>query len=296
MAAAPPTEEIDVADSRYRFLLIGAWAPPADAPIRMTNLRNNRDNMLTNNARLPGLLGDTTWDVHPGAPAAPGFWPVETREEFAVAGVNRLPLVHEACASGKWNALVLLGGGDPGYIEAREIGRRHRIAVTACAHAQMHAACMLGTRFSILDVSEGHNLRMADLVVQYRMADRCASIRNLEFPLPRAAHAGRVNLQQENQRFMREGQSAMLDTAVEQAVAPSEEDGAESLIFGCSAAFWLQAPLSRRLAELGWDVPVLEGYSSAVAMARLLVDLGEDASGLAFPADPPKRIRRRKFA
>jgi hypothetical protein len=57
----------------------------------------------------------------------------------------------------------------------------------------------------------------------------------------------------------------------------------------------LQAPLSRRLAELGWDVPVLEGYSSAVAMARMLVDLGEDASGLAFPADPPKRIRRRKF-
>lgn len=79
---------------------------------------------------------------------------------------------------------------------------------------------------------------------------------------------------------------------MEAAVAAIEQDGAEVLIFGCSAAFWLQKPLQQRLLELGWDVPVLEGYASAIAMAKLLVGLGVDASGLAFPGDPPPRIRR----
>jgi allantoin racemase len=281
--------------ARYRCLLISAFSLPEGSGYRMRAFRGRKEDMLLNGERLTPLLEGAEWDVHPGAPATHGHHPVEMREEFAITGVNRLPLVREACESGRWNAIILLGGGDPGYVEAREIGHRHRVAVTACAHAQMHAACVLGTRFSILDISENHNIRMADLVVQYRMTDRCASIRNVEFPLPRPAHAGRPNVQEESERHARGEPSAMLDAAVTEAVAAIEEDGAESIILGCSAAYWLQVPLRERLAALGWDVPVLEGYSAAVAQAKMLVDLGVDASGLAFPADPPKRTRRRKF-
>ena len=61
-----------------------------------------------------------------------------------------LPLVKEACESGKYNAIILLGGGEPGFLEAREIGRRYRIPVTSCAFSQMHVATMLGNKFSIL--------------------------------------------------------------------------------------------------------------------------------------------------
>jgi Asp/Glu/hydantoin racemase len=281
--------------ARYRFLLISAFSLPEGANYRMRAFRGKKMDMLLNGERLAPMLEGVEWEVHPGALATHGPFPVEMREEFAITGVNRLPLVREACESGKWNAIILLGGGDPGYAEAREIGHRYRVAVTACAHAQMYAACMLGTRFSILDISENHNLRMADLVVQYRMTDRCASIRNLEFPLPRPAHAGRVSVQDESERHASGEPSAMLEAAVTDSVSAIEEDGAESIIHACSAAYWLQAPLSQRLAELGWDVPVLEGYSAAVAQAKMLVDLGVDASGLAFPADPPKRVRRRKF-
>ena len=102
-------------------------------------------------------------------------------------------------------------------------------------------------------------------------------------------------MQDESERFAREGGAAMLDSAMNEAVAAIEDDGAETLILGCSAAYWLQRPLQTRLRELGWDVPVLEGYRCAIAQAKLLVDLGVDASGLAYPLDPPKRVRRRKF-
>jgi hypothetical protein len=58
--------------------------------------------------------------------------------------------------------------------------------------------------------------------------------------------------------------------------------------------FWLQSFLQRRLEELGWEIPVLEGYSCAITLAKLFVDLGVDASGLNFPSDRPRQWRRKK--
>jgi len=52
--------------------------------------------------------------------------------------------------------------------------------------------------------------------------------------------------------------------------------------------------LQKRLSEIGWDVPVLEGARSAIAVAKMLVDLGLDASGLAFPGERPAKWRRKK--
>jgi hypothetical protein len=46
---------------------------------------------------------------------------------------------------------------------------------------------------------------------------------------------------------------------------------------------------------MGWEIPVLEGYSCAIVLAKLFVDLGVDASGLTFPGDRPKRWRRKKI-
>jgi len=77
-------------------------------------------------------------------------------------------------------------------------------------------------------------------------------------------------------------------------VAAIEEDGAEVLTMGCSATFWLQPFVEQRLKALGWDIPVLEGYSSAIQLAKLYVDLGITASALTFPPDHPKRWRRKK--
>ena len=229
------------------------------------------------------------------APAPHGDWPVELREEFALVGASRLPIVREACESGKYNAIVLLGGGDPGFVEAREIARRYHIPVTACAHAQMHTAILLGDKFAVVDISEAHNMQMRDLVVRYRFADKCASIRNIDFPLPRPALPDARPVHREQQRACAGERSDMLEAAVVASVAAIEEDGAEVIILGCSAAYWLQPFLQARLAEIGWEVPVLEGYRCAMALAKLLVSLGLDASGLAFPSDHPKKSRRKKL-
>ena len=86
----------------------------------------------------------------------------------------------------------------------------------------------------------------------------------------------------------------MLERSVTESIAAIEEDGAEVIILGCSAAFWMRPHLQRRLHESGWDVPVLEGYGCAIEIAKLLVNLRQSVSGLAHPSDHPRKWRRRK--
>jgi allantoin racemase len=278
---------------RKRLLLIQPYTFAADSPLFVPPRDETRQARLINFEDYGHLLDDVDWDVHPGPVGPFGDSFVETREEFATVGVLRLPIVRAAVQSGDWDAIVLLGGGDPGFAEAREIGQRAGVPVVACAHAQMVVATMLGHRFSVLDVSEVHNMQMADLVVRYRMTEHCAAVRCIDAPLPRPSRPGAGNVQAEK---VAPGQpSAVLDRAVAEAVAAIEQDGAESLILGCSAMYWMRPHLARRLAEMGWEVPVLEGYRAAIEMAKLLANLGLSASGLAFPRDNARRVRRRKM-
>ena len=279
---------------KYRFLLINAFSLAPGGDFQLRSFSGPKETQIYNYEDLKPFLADIDWELHPGAPATHGNWPVTTKQEFMSVGNNRLPLVREACASGKYNAIVLLGGGDPGYMEAREIGRQYRIPITTSAHAQMHIAGLLGNKFSIVDIAETHNMQMYHLVVQYRMTDRCASIRNVNFPLPSPNIPNDRPIHLERDRALQCGTSDMLEAAVKEAIAAIEEDGADTIILGCSAAFWLQPLLQKKLLESGWDVPVLEGFRSAVLVAKTLVDLGVDASGLAVPAGRPAKWRRKK--
>lgn len=279
---------------RYRFLLIQAFQLPESSAYRHHALEGPKEKSLQNFDQIGHLLADVEWDLHPGALTTYGDWQVENQEEFCHAAAGRLGIVREACAGGKYNALVLLGGGEPGFQPAREIARQYGIPVTSCAWAQMHIASTLGSRFSVIDLAENHSSYYAGLVVQHRFDARCASIRNLQMPHPRPGY-NEVHLAKQKEKVLAGETSPMLEAAVSEAVAAIEEDGAEVITFGCSALFWLQPFLEKRLRDIGWDVPVIEGYRCAIELAKLMVNLGATASGLAFPGDRPQKWRRKKF-
>jgi allantoin racemase len=281
-------------NQRKRLLLIKPYSFPETSRYYEPVDDDRREAQVMNYEDVAPLLADVDWELHPGPTAPQGDGFVETREEFARVGVARLPIVRTACASGRYDAIVLLGGGDPGFIEAREIGQRTNTPVTACAHAQMHIAAMLGNKFSVIDVSEVHSMHTYNLVVQYRCVEKCASIRCLDFPMPREANPDLPPPGTEKAKAARGEQSEMLDRAITEAVAAIEHDGAETIICGCSETYWMQPYLQRELLRLGWEVPVLEGYRAAIGMAKLLAGLGVSVSGLAYPSDRPKQWRRRK--
>lgn len=265
-----------------------AAGPPKDLP-KTQRLMNYQ------HLDLGRHLDGCEWELDPGPLTPYGDWMVENREEFALVGAGVLERVRSACSSGDWDAVVLLGGGEPGVFPAREIGHRHNIPVISVAAAQMHVACMLGARFTVLDIAESHSSHYASLIHGHGMAGRCASIRIVDFPLPRPGVPESSTIFEQRDLAFANGTSGAVALAVQQASDAIEQDGAEVIMFGCSLLFWLQPYVQRGLRELGWDVPVLEGYSCAFAQARLQLALGVDTSGLAYPTDRPGRRRRKKL-
>jgi len=283
---------------KYRLLLMLPFHLPPDSPYTGTQYSKDapKEKVLMNYQNNKHLLEaeDVEWDLSLGPLASYGNWPVENREEFALVAAGRLPVVREACESGKYNGIVLLGGGEPGFIESREIAKHYGIPVTANAWSQMHMATMLGNKFSVIDLADSHNMFYYNLVVQHHFTDRCASIRNINYPLPRPGCVDEHSLHKDRDKALRGEPSRAVDVAVQEAVAALEEDGAEVITFGCSGTFWLQPFVKKRLTEMGWDVPVLEGYSCSIALCKAMIDLGVDASGLYLPSDRPKKWRRKK--
>ena len=281
-------------EKTFRFLFIPAFKVPEGSRFMQTREGVPKDYRLMNYDGIKHLLEDVEWELHDGPLLPYGDWPVENREEFCLVAAARLPIVREACESGKYNGLILLGGGEPGFIESREIARQYNIPVTSCAFAQMHVASMLGNKFSVIDLAESHNMFYYNLIVQHRFTERCASIRNINYPLPRPGYTGRPFILNEREKALAGEPSEAVDRAVEEAVCAIEEDGAEALIFGCSATYWLKPFLEKSLNEMGWEVPVLEGYGCAIVLLKAMVGLGVNVSGLMLPGDNPKKWRRKK--
>lgn len=284
----------DTALSKYRFLLIPPFRLPSKTKWGYQTL--HLDGSLPKHERLMNAdmvlpyLEDVQWDLHPGAEPTYGDWPVETREEFTYAANARLLNIREACASGKYNAVILLGGGEPGFLEAREMCRKHGIVCTANAHAQMYLATLLGNKFTVIDIAGVHNVYYRDLIYQHQLQGRCASIRNIGMHLPRPGAEDGPQLREERRKALAGEKSLAVDNAVDQAEKAVKEDGAEVITLGCSGVFWLKPFIERGLAERGWEVPVLEGYSASIELAKLMVNLGVNASGITYMSDNPKRL------
>lgn len=284
-------------NKKYRFLLIPPFRLPTDTNWGYQTLHKDgslpKTDRLMNGEMIAPFLEDVDWDLHPGELASYGDWPVETREEFTYAANARLGNIREACESGKYNGIILLGGGEPGFLEAREICRKFNIVCTANAHSQMYLATTLGNKFSVIDISGVHNVYYRDLIHQHQLQNRCASIRNIGMHLPRPGSEDGPQLREERNKALAGKKSLAVDNAIEQAELALLEDGAEVITLGCSGVFWLRPFIEDGLASRGWEVPVLEGYSASITLAKLMLDLGINASGLTYMSDLPQRLPNR---
>jgi Asp/Glu/hydantoin racemase len=283
----------------YKFMLIPpfrlpdkdqytvpAYSEPAETP-KVKRLLNS-DFVLSH-------LENVDWDLHPGAEPPYGNWSVETREEFAYAATARIDCVREACESGKYNAVILLGGGEPGFLESREIGRKHGVVVTANAFSQMYLATILGDSFSVIDIEGVHNVYYRDLVRTHQLQHRCRSIRSIGYSLPRPGDDDPDTLTEQCRAAERGERSVAVERAIDQAEAAIVEDGAEVITLGCSMTFFLQPFIRDGLRARGWDVPVLEGYTAAIELAKLMINLGVNASGITYMGVRPQRVLGKIF-
>ena len=133
-----------------KFLLVNPFRLPANSRFLHRPVEGPKEVQVVNYKDIAHSLEGIDWDFDPGPVTTHGDWSAANREEFAYVAVDRLKIVRAACETGKYDAIVLLGGAEPGFQDAREIGRSSGVVVTGCAFAQMHIASMLGDRFSVI--------------------------------------------------------------------------------------------------------------------------------------------------
>jgi allantoin racemase len=168
-----------------------------------------------------------------------------------------------------YDGVILACFSDPGIHAAKEISE---IPVVGIQEASLHAAAMLGFKFTILTPLARRIPHKHAEVRRYRLEDSLASVRALGMSVAETdADPARTK-----QRIL------------EVAARAAEEDGAEVMILGCAGMAGYAAEVER---ELG--VVVLDPSAVALKLCEALIDAGLRHSKRAFFAKPPvKQIKK----
>ena len=233
------------------------------------NITEAVTDIMATEARLSART-DTV--IHPTT-ATFGVEYIENRGEASIAGHAVLDVLAKN-ASG-YDAAIVAAFGDPGLAAAKEMMEMPVVGIAEAAFLTAHA---LGRHYSILSVTKRLGIWFRECAEEHGLAGRLAAVRALDVPVTNIANA--------------RAETGQL--LVDLCHATIEEDGAEVITFGCSGSFWLQPFVQKRLTEMGWEIPVLEGYSCAISLAKMFLRLGVNSSGLTFPGDRPKKWRRKK--
>lgn len=169
----------------------------------------------------------------------------------AIVMQDLLHTVIEAERDG-YDAVVIGCFYDLGLQEARELSER--MVVTAPCESSVLLAGSLAHNFSVIVGRRKWIPQMHDNVRRYGLDSRLASFRYIDLWVPQY-HEDEVETAR---RFHEAGRKAV------------EEDGAESIILGCTASAGFYRELQE---ELG--VPVIDSALAAVKHAEYLVDLRE---------------------
>ncbi|MFX0124092.1 MAG: aspartate/glutamate racemase family protein [Candidatus Hodarchaeota archaeon] len=165
----------------------------------------------------------------------------------------------------KFDAVVIDCMGDPALHAAREITE---IPVVGPGEASFVLASIIGYKFSVLVVLKGVIPRFENKIRMYGFIDRLASVRSIEIPVLRL-----------------EKDEKTQNTLLVEARKAIKEDGADTIILGCTGMLGMAKELQEALG-----IPVIDPTVASLKMAETLVDMEISHSKRAYPY-PPEKIR-----
>ncbi|RLJ36195.1 allantoin racemase [Litoreibacter meonggei] len=223
---------------------------------------------LTQASDFEGILGpeDRLSYVEIGKGAAS----IETELDEILSAPDTVAKIIEAEAEGV-DAVVIDCMGDPGLRPARECVE---IPVLGPCETTMNLACILGHRYSVLAVAANMRVRFENQARIYGAWDKYASTRSVDVPV--------LELDCES--------DLLKEKLFEQAILALENDGADTLIIGCTGMVGLAQSLQEKLRDAGWFVPVIDPIPITVKIAKALVETGISHSKAAYP-NPEKKLK-----
>lgn len=169
------------------------------------------------------------------------------------------------------DAVVIDCMEDPGLWAGREC---LSIPVLGPCQTTMNLASTLGHRFTVLSVTPNMRVHFETQARVYGAGDKYASTRSVDIPVLE----------------LKSGSAMLKERLLEQAIAAIEQDGADTLILGCTGMVGVARGLQDDLAHAGWSVPVLDPVPVTVRVAKVFVDSGISHSKRAYPTPGRKVI------
>jgi len=168
-----------------------------------------------------------------------------------------------------YDGVIINCFGDPGLRAAKE---KLNIPVVGINEPSIHIASILGDKFSIISPAPtwGMTGMTKDRMKLYGFEHKCASIRTVEISV--------LDLEKDK--------SLVVKRVFEEAKKAVDEDGADTIVYGCGAILGVE---ERILKEL--KVPVVVPMFAALKICEALICMGIAQSKHYFPTPPEvKRI------
>lgn len=192
----------------------------------------------------------------------------EFDEALAVPATIRKAMDAEAAGA---SAVVIDCMGDPGLHACREAVT---IPVLGPAQTAMHAAGLLGHRFSFVTVLHRLRAMVGKIIAGYGLNENYASFRAIDVPVLDIAH----------------DMAALNAALTREAAIAVRDDGADVIVLGCTGFFGCAEAMRERLLADGLDVPVIDPIPLTVHMADALVKSGLSHSKSSYPAPGAKPL------
>lgn len=194
---------------------------------------------------------------------------IESTEQHFWEEIQMTHLIQEIESTDEnvYDGLIVFCATDPGVASAKEW---LKIPVVGLLETSVALARLVGRRFTwISPLSRGNGL-VRDKMAVTGLETHMASIRAIEVPLTDLHDDG-----------------ALLEKTLAEGRTAVEQDGADSLIIGCTGMFGLAESVRK---ELG--VPVIDAGVAGIRMCEMLVKMNLAQSNVAFPT-PRAEMRRR---
>ena len=195
---------------------------------------------------------------------------IECDYEIMLAQPATIARIVEAERQGA-DAVVIDCMGDPGLFGARECVS---IPVLGPMQTAMGVAAMMGHKFSVVTVLRRTVPMIETQAAIYGMTSKLASARSVDIPVL------------ELDKDLAATQRALISEARKAVL----EDGADTIIFGCTGMLGCAEAVHEGLRKDGLNVPVIDSVPTAVNVAAALVRSKLSHSKQAYRQPPRKAI------
>lgn len=217
---------------------------------------------LIRDAIQPVLTPEMTVDIEPITAGTPY---IESRVDLAMNAPHVIELAKRTESEG-YDGIFVTDMDMCGVEASRQVVS---IPIIGGFRASAYTAMMLAQRFSIITVSNVLDLQN-EHIRAFGIVNNLASIRPLDIRVP--------NLADPNQH------KKILDDLTRQAMLAIEQDGADSIMFGCTGFINFARDLEAALKEkIGKVVPVMDPNCCAISYLALLVKNKLSQSQITYP-------------